>query len=58
MRWSDIEAKWAAMARRVQSDHLLDNEDTVIPCASEPPLQSEDAPEMRAPSSLLDDRVA
>ena len=58
MNWSEIEAKWAAMARRVQSDQVQDNEDTVTPCGSEPPSQSEDAPELRAPSSLFDDRAA
>ena len=57
MSWSGIEAKWAAMARRVQSDRGQDNEHSAIPCASVPPLQREDAPEMCAPP-LLDGRAA
>lgn len=52
MNWKDIEAKWAAMARRVQSDQVQDNDDTVITRESESPSQSDDATEMRAPPPL------
>ena len=53
MSWTDIEAKWAAMARRVQSDKSRDDEDTVTDRvqARVPSLQSE-ATEMRVPPSL------
>lgn len=51
MTWTDIEAKWAAMARRVQSDPSRDDDDTVTDRASAPSLQ-DDAIEMRAPAPL------
>lgn len=53
MSWTDIEAKWAAMARRVQSDKSRDDNDRVIDGAParEPSLRGE-VTEMRAPPSL------
>ena len=48
MNWTDIEAKWAAMARRVRSDQLQDSDDTVITRAAEPIVKRNDAAETRA----------
>ena len=36
MNWTDIEAKWTAMTRRVQSDHSQDDDEMVITGASVP----------------------
>jgi hypothetical protein len=53
MNWTDIEAKWAAMTRRVQSDQSRDDDDMVITRAPEqPPLLRDEATEMRAPPPL------
>ena len=53
MTWTDIEAKWAAMTRRVQSDRSLDDDDMVITRAPEPPSSLQDeASEQRAPIPL------
>lgn len=48
MTWTDIEAKWAAMARRVQSEQVQDDDDTVIVSASEQPSLRADATGLRA----------
>ena len=48
MNWTDIEAKWAAMARRVRSDQLQDSDDTVITRAAEPIVKRNDAAETSA----------
>jgi hypothetical protein len=51
MNWTEIEAKWAAMARRVRADRPADDDDMVITIAtSSRPLQ--DTVEMQAPKPL------
>ncbi len=53
MNWTDIEAKWTAMTRRVQSDWLLDDDDTVVTREQgQPALRRDEAPELRAPAPL------
>lgn len=55
MTWNDIEAKWAAMARRVGSDVTLNNDDTVITRAPKPPTPASlitEPTEMSAPLPL------
>ncbi len=53
MTWTDIEAKWAAMTRRVQSDRSVDDDDMVITRAALlPPLLRDEATELRAPAPL------
>jgi hypothetical protein len=53
MNWTDIEAKWAAMTRRVQSDQLQDDGDVVIDGAPErPPLLQDDAAKLRESARL------
>ncbi len=57
MNWTDIQAKWAAMTRRVQSDQSGDDDVMVI--TREPEQQSslrDDVAELRAPQPL--DRTA
>ena len=51
MTWNDIEAKWAAMARRVGSDRgKVDNQIASELPANAPELPSEPT-ELRAPTS-------
>ncbi len=53
MNWNDIEAKWAAMTRRVQSDWPLDGDGTVFTRALAPALMPQDqAPEFSATAPL------
>lgn len=53
MNWADIEAKWAAMTRRVQSERSVDDDDMVITCPQEQPsLLPDAASELRAPAPL------
>lgn len=53
MTWTDIEAKWAAMTRRVQCDRSVDGEDMVIMRApDQPSLLRDAAGEQRAPLPL------
>jgi hypothetical protein len=50
MTWTDIEAKWAAMTRRVQSDRSADGDAMVITRAAEQPsLLRNEASEQPAP---------
>ena len=50
MNWNEIEAKWAAMARRVRSD--LPRVETKAITAAVPPKLQPDPSEMRAPPTL------
>lgn len=52
MNWTDIEAKWAAMTRRVQSDRSLDDDEMVITREPEPPLLQDNATELLAPTPI------
>ena len=53
MNWTEIEAKWAAMTRRVKSDRLLgDDNMSVSPDPEQAPVMQEEAAEMRAPRPL------
>ncbi len=49
MKWTDIEAKWDAMTRRVQSDRPQDQIDLRNTLASEqPPLLRDEMSDQRA----------
>ena len=53
MNWTEIEAKWAAMTRRVKSDRPLGDDNMAVTAEPEQaPLIQEEASEMRAPSPL------
>jgi hypothetical protein len=53
MTWTDIEAKWAAMTRRVQSDRSVDGDEMVITRTPEQPsLLRDEASEQPAPMPL------
>lgn len=53
MNWIDIEAEWAAMTRRVQSDQLRVDDDTVITRRpTQPTLQRDEPTKMRAQPPL------
>ncbi len=53
MNWNDIEAKWTAMTRRVQSDTSRDDDQMTIPRAAEqPPVLQDEPTEQRAPASV------
>lgn len=49
MKWTDIEAKWDAMTRRVQSDRPRDPDDLVI-MPEQPPLLPDEMRDQRAPA--------
>ena len=49
MNWTDIEAKWTAMARRVQTDKSPDNS-AKLTTDAQPPLLPEVLDERPAPS--------
>lgn len=53
MKWTDIEAKWDAMTRRVQSDRPRD-QDTIVttPASDQPSLPLNEVSDQRAPSPL------
>jgi hypothetical protein len=50
MNWTDIQIKWAAMARRVQSDPSSDGDATATSRLSDQPMQRDGAAELRTPS--------
>jgi hypothetical protein len=52
MNWTDIEAKWAAMTRRVQSDRSDDDEMVITCVQGQPSLLPDAATELRAPAPL------
>lgn len=53
MTWNDIEAKWAAMTRRVQSDRPLDGDGMVFTGEPGPvSLVQDEANDLRAPAPL------
>jgi uncharacterized protein (DUF2236 family) len=53
MTWNDIEAKWAAMTRRVQSDRSVDDDAMAITRAPEQPsLLRDEASEQPAQTPL------
>ncbi|MEI6097712.1 MAG: hypothetical protein WCS20_05320 [Alphaproteobacteria bacterium] len=49
MNWTDIQIKWAAMARRVQSDPSPDGDATATSRLSDQPMQRDGAAELRTP---------
>lgn len=50
MNWTEIEAKWTAMTRRVKSDHT--GAEMMISDTPEQPPLLQDASDMRAPPPL------
>jgi len=49
MNWTEIEAKWAAMTRRVQSDRAQGDDNlTPIAAPEQPPMPRDEASELRA----------
>jgi hypothetical protein len=49
MNWTEIQTKWAAMARRVQSDSRTQDDTTLLPRILEPLLPSDDSADLRTP---------
>ena len=53
MTWTDIEEKWAAMTRRVQSDRsVLDDGMRIARAPDKPSLLRDGVSEQRAPAPL------
>ena len=53
MNWTDIQAKWTAMTRRVRSDHLQNHDEMVVTSAPDkPPLLRDEVTELRAPAQF------
>jgi hypothetical protein len=53
MNWTEIEAKWAAMTRRVKTDLPMgDDNMSVSPEPEQAPAMQEEATELRAPLPL------